>query len=151
SGLFLSAQESDFLKRMEVGMQEKTGLAKYCYDKCGLADTLSAYRRHLQPGHASKDAELPALFFECGSTIAFVIGYFALHLMHTLKKHATHRKSLPAGRATLLENSILSNNLYALTALAGLAHVVEPIAGNLNTKYAGFLPFRDACPTSARE
>ncbi len=133
-GLLFAQSELQFFNRLIVEAEQKQSLAKYCLSEC----ELDAQVRHFL------DNERPTLrrfFFESGSTIAHPIGMFADRLSKAQQKRkssASEDKSLPT-----LDSTVVTNNLTAVTALAGLVGNLEPVQGRLSMKYFGFLPFAE--------
>ena len=111
---FSSPEMAKFLRRLLENDVQKRQLARYQIKKGGLGSFFN-----------KNNPISSQVFLESGSTIAYLIGSIASHTMKT--------GSAPR---------FLSNNLLALTALAGIAEV-EPIQGTLLMKYCGFMPFRD--------
>jgi hypothetical protein len=144
--LFGQEVGSKFFRRLEDGPAQKSLLGEYCLKKCGLG----RIAEHL----GDSKCEQGRLFFESGSTIAYVIGKFALALSNRRDSYisnmtrtggsgtlASIRASAPA-----LPASVITNNLIGITALSGLVTDVEPVQGRLDLKYYGFFPFGDDTP-----
>jgi hypothetical protein len=72
---------------------------------------------------------IPKYFYESGSVIAYIVGKLAQEL--------AQRASNPP------RMSALTNNLAALTALAGLIEDVRCIKGRFDPKYYALLPFEE--------
>lgn len=113
---------TEFLRRLEEKTEQKKALANY------LTRGLSGSGF---PSLLDQDNPARSIFFESGSTIAYVIGEYARMLSEPFK---TDGPTAPNG------GHVLTNNLFALTALAGVIEHVAPVSGNLLTKYFGFFP-----------
>jgi hypothetical protein len=126
AGLIPRHQVVQFLVRLSEGADEKQRLAEFCLSRLNkLIRTAEDGKQFIQKGRH---------FFECGSTIAYLIGALA-----RLIEEKGPGKPLP-------HPEVLTNNLLSLTAFIGLIERVEHLRGRLDPKYFGFLPFRDEDP-----
>jgi hypothetical protein len=125
AGLVPQHQVVRFLKRLREGEDEKRRLATYALGHFIVKPT------------AEKDTiRLPKrVFFESGSTIAYLIG--------ALAQWIEENPGLPR---PLVLPEVQTNNLLSLTAFVGLIDCVEHLRGRLYPKYLGFLPFEDDDP-----
>lgn len=118
-GMDNEIQNSEFLRRLKEHPEEKQAIAAFLNREAvdgGFPSLLwdsFPYRR---------------MFFESGSTIAFPIGEFARRLAADDQIQLGYRAPI----------EVLTNNLFALTALANLVKSVAPVNGSLVTKYYGF-------------
>lgn len=137
-GLFrgVEKQELDpkFIKRLNDHDEQKELLAKYLNRPEPIDDGF--------PSLAWTSDTPQRIFFESGSTVAFVIAKFAENLDNALM--------YPEVQYGLGQHEIVTNNLFALTALTGLVKRVSPVEGNLLAKYSGFFSSaeKDEAPNS---
>lgn len=139
-GLLYEQSEILFFQRMEEQKDLKQQLATYCLKQCGLRNEADRFRMGEPP-------TIRSVFLESGSTIAHLIGKFA-ELVHTAQRERGEQNrvagsnSVSCGGTPLqMELVVNTNNLTALTALAGMIRDIEPTQGWLSFKYFGFLPF----------
>jgi hypothetical protein len=81
--------------------------------------------------HDDARKSINTLFFESGSTICPVIGEYAMALADPLQG------------SIVRPQTVLTNNMFALTALVNLVDSVIPIEGSFRTRYFGFFPFAE--------
>jgi hypothetical protein len=132
TGLEHKSADSQFWERVHTETEQKKALAEYLT------------RRDLDDGAFSlcwpgrvEHAEAPKqVFFESGSTICPLIGSYAQILDDTS----------PDARELQPPETVLTNNMYALTALVNLVKRVVPVQGSFLTKYFGFFPFGEDVP-----
>lgn len=123
-GLQKATTSSQFLKRLDEAEKQKDSMARYAMDEF--------FKKEVPEPESVK-----TIFFESGSTIAYLLGYVARHV----RLCCTDDGQKFASR-------IVTNNMFALTAFADLFERVEPTTGWLTSKYFGFFPFYDIKPES---
>jgi hypothetical protein len=116
--------DTKFHERLHRNEKQKQRLAEFAFHECGLKSEIDRFL--VKKVHPSR------LFFESGSTIAYIIGLFA--------------RKIREAKSGLLDSIVLTNNVLAIPALAGLAANVEPIQGRFEPTYYGFMPFRENEP-----
>jgi len=131
-GLLFAQAEIQFFQRLRKQSEQKRVLAEYSMRQCELQEQLQAFQKGEPP-------TLNRVFFESGSTIAHLIGMFA----NALSKAQRKRSAVDGGDPEPLQSTIVTNNLTAVTALAGLVANLEPVQGRLSMKYFGFFPFSE--------
>ena len=129
---------TDFFSRLSADREQKERLAEFlCRRDFQNGKYPSLMFGRPRDKHVRESKSRP--FFECGSTIAFVIGQFARDLSKLRFQDANtilmHEPEL---------DIVLSNNMFCGSSLANLVTEVVTVSGYLSTKYAGHLP----CPES---
>jgi hypothetical protein len=147
-GLLTGIHDSPFNQaRLAEGTELKQALAGYCLQKVFQAD-LDQFQR---PGPNSDGGESrrQRLFFESGTTIAFIIGRLALAIdeARQARGRADREHGLPASTPPLFPATVETNSFIGQTALAGLVEQMTPLHGHLELKYYGHLPFDDVVNT----
>lgn len=126
----IEQSSKDFIKRItDDHPVEKYNIAeaavkKYFADIGGSPASSSDVTPSFQPS-----IRLPRYFYESGSVVGFITGKLAQEII--------------GGNDRLLQCCALTNNLLALTALAGLVKDVYSIKGRFDPKYFALLPFKE--------
>lgn len=136
-----SAESSLFLQRLEQAAEQKRKLAEYVVGHV-LGKELAAAKPRHDGNHIDK-----TLFFESGSTVAYLVGILAHDLAKILKPEQDEEQRDRDARGPYIPWGILSNNLFALTAFATLVADVSVVPGSLRSKYYGFFPFFEEPPS----
>jgi hypothetical protein len=124
--------ESEFYSRLFDATEQKENMADYLLDRAPLVGALRDYG-DMKAADAEKDviADLGSVFFESGSTIAYLIGKLAT-------KIAELRRSEPKPP---FQADVVTNNFWGTTAFANLVRNIQPTWGKLERRYFGFFPF----------
>jgi hypothetical protein len=142
-GLLHAQSEALFFERVATEPEQKQAVARYAYDKGGLKDEVRRFLDNRPPA-------LRRLFFESGSTIAHLVGHFAVQVSDVQRTRyqaqptvSVSCKQEEESAPPLMQSAVITNNLTGVTALAGLVEQLEPIQGRLSLKYLGFFPFSE--------
>jgi hypothetical protein len=138
--------QSDFFQRLTTAAEQKQNMASYLMEKEPLAGALSDYERDPDDFDFSGEPEL--IFFESGSTVAYLIGKLAGRIAALRKSNQRDGRSSDIPVKTPFPRGVVTNNFFGVTAFANLVQSVRPTEGTLDLLYFGFFPFAASRPTT---
>lgn len=141
-GIEHSTPNPSFLDRLLKHAEGKFAMAKYLMLNPGPAGSTPFRLAETIYDEPRRHSRYKSVFFEAGSTIAYVVGAYAkaLRAAHSSASKVDDPLSINLAPGAI---SGITNNLFALTALADLVDSISPVPGESLTKYYGFFPFSD--------